>query len=583
MLPSMLGNLANFGFLVPKTSLLLFATMAGMLWAILVPASAVPLTVDSHQVEFSDSAPLIELKAVLSPYHAASNFEADGSRWQIVTVANQMTRPVTRILVAEEPNDAVLRVFPRRARPAIRQIASSDPDVIAEPAQAYGRHAFRVTIPAARSVSLALKLSDADERPAVAAWNEGALAAHNRQLAVLFAAVAGLIAAALAITTGLAVMTGHAAPRWGALTMLAIFLSRLSTTGMFDSVGATNIGGPYGLSAMLAGLSLAAGLCLTDTIAPFRNIWPPAMHWQSRVLIVLIALPLLAFVGVPGAMLGTGIVLVVGTAAIVAYLIQCGRLGSQAARVAAPSAVVFALVAAAGAAAAMGGFYNSPVAPGVVGGFASAGVVLLALAIAAGEGIAILPARRSTFASQQELTAGTAIPFLERQQIDAASKAIGASRQGVFDFDIENGRVRLSPEGLALLGIEARKDHFSNENWIGRIHREDRDVYCSAIDDFRAHPGLAFRVEFRLANASGLYPWFELRATMLGDGVRANRCLGLIADVTTRKESEQKSAPRDESSAFLAQPVDGRTTKGTARSAQDRSTGIGLPADDSAQ
>src|SRR6202041_2724996 len=77
-----------------------------------------------------------------------------------------------------------------------------------------------------------------------------------------------------------------------------------------------------------------------------------------------------------------------------AYLVHSGRTGQQAARVAAPSAAVFALVAAAGAIAALGGFQDNPAAPGIIGGFAAAGAVLLALAIAAGEGIAILPARR---------------------------------------------------------------------------------------------------------------------------------------------------------------------------------------------
>jgi diguanylate cyclase (GGDEF)-like protein len=463
-----------------------------------------------------------------------------------MTVANQLPRPVTRILIAEESPDAMLRVFPRRARPAIRQIASSDPDVIAEPAQAYGRHAFRVTIPAARSLSLALRISDADVPPMVAAWSEGALAAHNRQLAVFFAAVAGLIAAALAITTGLSVMTGHAAPRWGAFTLLAVFLSRLATSGLFDSIGSTNIGGPYGLSAMLAGMSLAAGLCLVDTLAPVGNVWPNSARWQKWVLAAVVAVSLFAFVGVPAAMLVTEIAVVVGSAVIVVYLVRCGRVGSQAARVAAPSAAVFALVAAAGAVVALGGFADSPAAPGVIGGFASAGAVLLALAIAAGEGIAILPARR--LAPVRE--AVSPVPTLSEGCSDVASLAIGASHQGVFDFDIENGRVSLSPEVAPLLGLKSGNGHLSSADWIGRIHPEDRDVYCSAMDDYRAHPGLAFRIEFRVASSTGRYPWLELRATMMGGESRASRCLGLVADVTTRKESESNATPRDGLSAL---------------------------------
>ncbi len=513
------------------------------LCGISMPVTGLAGPIDSNVVQFSDATPRIELKPALLPYHAASDVEPDGSRWHIMTVANQLTRPVTRILVAEEPPDAALRLFPHRARPAIKQVASSDPDVVAEPAQAYGRHAFRVFVPAARTVAIAVRISDADAKPLVAAWTEGALSAHNRQLAVFFAAVAGLIAASLAITTGLAAMTGHPAPRWGAITLLAVFLSRLAASGVFDSIGAANVGGPYGLSATLAGLSVAAGIRLTDTIAPFENVFASAMRWQKWTLSVLVGVSLLAFVGVPGAMLATESASVVVAAVVVVYLVYCGRRGGQAARVAAPAALVFALVATAGALVALGGFSDTPAAPGVIGGFASAGAVLLALAISAGEGIAILPARRSSPSSSGQLDS-----FEEQDDNsgrgDLASEAIGASQQGIFDYDIESGRVRLSTDVAAMLGLRPAKTQLPFAEWLARIHPEDCEVFSSAVDDFRAHPGLAFRVEFRLPSSTGQFPWLELRATMIGEGMRARRCLGLVADITSRKEAEPKAAPR---------------------------------------
>jgi diguanylate cyclase (GGDEF)-like protein len=78
----------------------------------------------------------------------------------------------------------------------------------------------------------------------------------------------------------------------------------------------------------------------------------------------------------------------------------------------------------------------------------------------------------------------------------------------------------------------------SHAEWLARVHEDDRAVYEKALTDYRAHTGLAFRIEFRVRSESGRYPWFELRATMMGEGARARRCLGLMADVTMRKESE---------------------------------------------
>lgn len=509
--------------------------------ALLCAASvAVPAASTAGSAPFADPAPVVELASILAPYHSASQIDSDGSHWFIVTATNQSVRPAARILVADEPADAVLRLFPARSRPAIRQIATSDPDAVVTPAQAYGRHAFRVVLPAAGSVSLALRLSDADAQPGVTAWNEAALAAHNRQLAVFFAAVAGLIASTLAIMVGLAVMTGHPAPRWGALTLFGVFVCRLASSGLFDSIGSANIGGPYALSATLAGLTLAAGIGLADAIAPFENIRQDGAAWRSRLSIAVVALSLLSFIGVPGAMVTTEGVVVLGAAAIAVYLVNCGRLGAQAARVASPGAVVFALVTAAGAIAGLGGLGLNPAAPGVIGGFASAGAILLALAISAGEGIAILPARRlpASFAPERKTaTLASGTNFL--------SEAVLAACQGAFELGIESGRVRLSPDAAGLIGERRKETICEIQDWIARIHADDRDVFCRAIEDYRSEPGRAFRIEFRLAGPSLPSPWLELRATILSDRKKTMKCVGLLADITVRKQGETRRVPGD--------------------------------------
>src|SRR6185312_4637223 len=189
---------------------------------------------------------------------------------------NGSVRPVTRVVMAADPPDAALRLFPRRARPQIAQLASSDSGVTVERLHALGRHAFSVTIPPATSISLAMRLAYADDKPSVVAWNEPALVAHNRQVAIFLAAVAGLIGAAMAIMAGVAVITAHPAPGWAAAVLALIFLSRLQGAEVLDAGWMTVVGGPYGLGAMLAGLALAAALRLTGLVAPIAEVWPAA-------------------------------------------------------------------------------------------------------------------------------------------------------------------------------------------------------------------------------------------------------------------------------------------------------------------
>jgi diguanylate cyclase (GGDEF)-like protein/PAS domain S-box-containing protein len=496
----------------------------------------------SGVVDFAAPAAIIELSDKLTPYHAPGAPETDGSHWYMMTALNNSVRPATRIFIAGQPTNAVMRFWPLPARPAVVQVAASDSQVIVENARAHGRHVFRVTIPPASTVTLAVRLSNADTPPSVMAWTEPALVSYNRQLAVFVAAIAGMIAAAMAIMLGLAVMTGHAAPFWASLLLIMIFILRLATTGTFDA-GWVVRGGPFGLEVALAGLALVVGLRLTDFIVPIETLWPGKRVVFNRGLVGLVVLSLLSFLGVPGAMTLMDILIVLGTGGITLYFVRCGRLGNQAARVAAPSAAVFSLVTLGAVAVAFGAFASNQLAPAVVGGFMAAGAVLLALAIAAGEGIAILPASR--YGSEREEPPTSSDTSSSSGSDTTDLKAIGASHQGVFDLDFLAESVRLSREAATLTGFSAAPTTIPHSLWIERIHPDDRATYREAIDDYKSHVGIAFRIEFRTLNEAGRYAWYELRATMIGEGSKAERCLGLLADVTTRKEVDAAQFERN--------------------------------------
>jgi diguanylate cyclase (GGDEF)-like protein/PAS domain S-box-containing protein len=337
-------------------------------------------------------------------------------------------------------------------------------------------------------------------------------------------------------------MTGHDTPRWAGITLFFVFLARLAATGMFDASLATPIGGPYGLTALLIGLSLASAGRFADAVAPVRELWPrreALFHWSLVGVVVLSAL---AYLGLPLATVATDVVVLAGTALIATYLVHRGRLGSQAARVASPSAAVFALVALAAALGAIGALGDSLLASDAAGGFAAAGAVLLALAVAAGEGISahpLLAGARAGDTSRASLEGDASGEATDSPKLAADTlHAVSASRQGVFDLDLESGILKLSGDAAALIGLGAIPVRVRHDGWLARIHAEDRDVYVQALDGYREQAGLSFRIEFRARSQTGRYNWFELRATMMGSGGRATRCLGLLADVTVRKQTE---------------------------------------------
>lgn len=526
-----------------KISALLFACLAVFIAA--TAFAAAPPAKDG--VNFADTRMMIELRASLRTYKAPAGQEPDGSAWYTLTVVNQADRPVARVVRAGQPPALGLRFFPLRGKPTLLQVASSDAGVTVERARAFGRHAFLVTVPPATSATLAFRVIDANSPPSISAWTVPALVLHSKQLAIFLAAVAGLIAASIAITTGVAVMTAHLASRWAAITLVAVFGVELANAGVFDAGWMTIVGGPYGFAAMLAGLALAAAVRLTDLVSPIEEIWlrgPVVLLWTQRALLAVSAA---AFLGVPGAALLVQTVVVAGSAVIAGYLVNRGMGGAQAARVLAPSAAIFSLVTLAAAIADLGGFAENPAAPAIIGGFAAAGAVLLALAISAGEGISILSGSRSMTLAAPLPAPEPVPPPPERPAQSfgsAALQAIGASHQGIFDLDFARETVKLSAEAAALIGFAHGAQTMPHDSWVARIHTDDRDIYRQAIGDYRGQTGLAFRIEFRVRSESGRYPWFELRATMMGGRAEAVRCLGLIADITTRKETEAAAVDR---------------------------------------
>ncbi|HVU19588.1 MAG TPA: PAS domain-containing protein, partial [Rhizomicrobium sp.] len=499
-------------------------------------ALAVPAVQNPHSINLGDSDSVIELKQTLGPYTLPSheNTKNSASEWYEFTAINSSSRPAVRVLQAGQQAADALRLVPRSTRPAIVSVASSEPSVTIETAKAYGGHAYRVTIPAGTSAPMAVGISNAETPPSLLAWTEPALAAHNRKVGIFIAAIAGLIFAAAAIAGGLAVMSGHKPPLWAALTLVLVLLTRLTGTGMFDRSLATSVGGPYGLTAFFSGLALVAAIRLVDTVVPIDQRWPSAKRWLDWGVIVLTGLSILAYLGIPAATDLTYGAVTLGTGAVAAYLVHRGRFGSQAARVLAPGAMVFALVALASALSSIGLLGDTAIAPDIAGGFAAAGSVLLALAVVAGEGIAVLPGLRV------------------HQDVPSALNAIGAAHQGIFDLEFESDEVMLSREAAALIGLNETQGTMPHRSWIARVHPDDRPVYEHAVTDYRSQPGLAFRSEFRVRNEGGHYPWFELRATMIGNEDRVGRCLGLIADITARKESE--AATSDQS---LIDPLTG--------------------------
>jgi diguanylate cyclase (GGDEF)-like protein/PAS domain S-box-containing protein len=508
----------------------LFAPVLALLCALAARAADEAGALASKALDLAATPAVVDLGPSMSERPMTT--ESDGGRWFTIAVQNSSKEPIGRVLEAGESPNVALALVPPSRHPTLIDAAASDPMVLIERETAYGANAFRIVLPAEHVATLGLHFAGAIGAPSVLAWSEPALILHNREIALLNGLVVGLLAAAMAFAAGAAVFSGRVFARWATLFLAGALLANLSADGVFDGPLLGQLGGPYGLAALALAVTIAAGIRLVDYVAAFEAFHPHARRLRDWAALAIVVSGLAAFAGVPAAGLLVRVLALLAASAAAGYLAHCGRLGIAGARRLAPAATIFALVAAVAGFNALGLFGPNLVASGAIGGFAAAGALVMALSASIPTEHAIERLRELREAhrdddSQAMVTDET----LERVRELAA---VTASHQGVFELDLRTGLLSLSAEGASIFGFPAGAVEIGRQSWLARIHPDDRDVYEQAIETYRRHPGAAFRLEFR-ARVGTRSAWFELRATMIGQGTEAERCLGLIADVTARK------------------------------------------------
>ena len=112
-----------------------------------------------------------------------------------------------------------------------------------------------------------------------------------------------------------------------------------------------------------------------------------------------------------------------------------------------------------------------------------------------------------------------------------------AGRVGIFEWQVQVGTVRLSPQFLSIYGLTEFDGRY--ESWLNCIFREDRPRIIDLIDQTFAAEGRELQAEFRIVSAKdGTLRWMESRNVILYDAEqRPIRVVGVNVDVTERKRA----------------------------------------------
>jgi len=113
------------------------------------------------------------------------------------------------------------------------------------------------------------------------------------------------------------------------------------------------------------------------------------------------------------------------------------------------------------------------------------------------------------------------------------------TRVGTYDWDIQAGVIRWTPEMEALYGLQPGGFGKTFEDWTGLIHPVDRPEAEEAMKKSLRQGTL--ETEFRVVRPDGTVRWLAARGVLFkDDSGEPLRLVGVNIDVTERREAEEK-------------------------------------------
>ncbi len=119
--------------------------------------------------------------------------------------------------------------------------------------------------------------------------------------------------------------------------------------------------------------------------------------------------------------------------------------------------------------------------------------------------------------------------------------ALEGARDGVWDYNLTTNEVFYSRQWKAMLDYEEHEIGNTLDEWVNRLHPEDKRRLKEIKDNFCATDMTSYEAEFRMLCKNGAYKWILSRgkSTEWTDDGRPSRFIGTHADITTRKLMEE--------------------------------------------
>lgn len=120
--------------------------------------------------------------------------------------------------------------------------------------------------------------------------------------------------------------------------------------------------------------------------------------------------------------------------------------------------------------------------------------------------------------------------------------AVEGVNDGIWDWDGKDGKLFLSRQSKAILGLPQDDEYLAIERWFEVIAREDLDMFIRSLNRYITQPQKHhFQIEYRIRAENDTIKWVRTRGMAIWDesGIPV-RVAGSITDITEQRQADEK-------------------------------------------
>src|SRR5271163_1646808 len=127
-----------------------------------------------------------------------------------------------------------------------------------------------------------------------------------------------------------------------------------------------------------------------------------------------------------------------------------------------------------------------------------------------------------------------------RRSAEFLEFAQAAGGFGVFELNLNTGRIQGTSLFFELIGLECRDMTLTRDEWLASVHPQDLEGVVQALST-AVDSGSGYQCEYRTLTASGEIRWLAGRGqVLLSTEGYDSRAVGTITDITERKQLEDR-------------------------------------------